>query len=294
MGKILYITEPRFDYNRINANSKLLDSVESDIVHSEYHTSLGDLTSDQILSISREFECIVLVPQGFDTESDIFKESQILVEYLTGPTQMPDTFANQSMLERMSESPVLWVFGCSHSAGVGLLPFEKKYSELLAAQLGLPLNLVALPGSSVNWSFRQLINAKIKPNDIIVWQLTSPNRTSVCNNSQVTEVMLAATANRFLLEVLTDDQLYFNQMTLLNAGTQYLRSLGNRFVLVSLESNQYTYRYRSQYVRYPEYCYVPTPMLDLGTDKLHMGPLSHQALAKHLEDRLYYLDEQSI
>lgn len=290
-AKILHIINSTFDYSTINSNSKLLESVDDVLLHNEYHTSVGDLTADQILNIADKFEFVDLVMQGFDTDSDIFKESQILVEYLSGSAEQPEKFVELDKITQRPDTPVVWVFGCSHSAGIGLQPNEKSYGEILANNLQLPLKLVALPGSSLNWSLRQLMNAEIKPKDIVIWQLTSPDRTSINSGLKVNEVMLARTPNRFLLEVFTEEQLYFNQISLLNFGTQYLRSLGNRFVLISLESNLYTYEYRKQYIRYPEYCYVPNTTIDLGTDKIHMGPLSHQALAKRILDRLYYLDD---
>lgn len=262
--------------------------------HNEYHTSLGDLPADQILSIAGQFDQIKFDIEGFDLASDIYKETQILCNYINKNIEPVNFVDNQSIYQRPLD-PVLWVFGCSHSHGVGLKPTEKKYGEIVAENLSLPLKLITKPGSSLHWSTRHVVNANIQPNDIVIWQLTTPPRVSVFDGTNVEEIMLAKSDNRSLVDAMTDEQIYFNQISLLNFGTQYLRKLGVTFVLTSIINPDNMYSFLLEYVNYPEYCYNAESInVDFGTDGVHIGPIGHHLLAKQLTDHIQCIDDKSI
>ena len=97
----------------------------------------------------------------------------------------------------------LWVFGCSHSYGVGLNSHEKNFGKLLAEQLDLPLRLIAWPGSSTQFSFRHLLNADIREGDIVVWQLTYPERFTYSESTfKITEVNITQNPTKKFLDFL--------------------------------------------------------------------------------------------
>jgi hypothetical protein len=138
------------------------------------------------------------------------------------------------------------VFGCSHSHGVGLLPNELRYSDIISQELNIPLKSITKPGSSTRWSLRHLINANINPTDLVIWQITTPDRISLPGLPS-NELVLSTIKNRYLLEVYTDEQIYFDHMSLINYGAQYLRAKGVRFVMTSIEHNStlfYNYKKR--------------------------------------------------
>ena len=83
MPKILHLTEPNFDYNTLNVNSVLLYSIDQNLTSDQYHTSLGDLSSNDIIFLSNQFDEINFVSDGFDLKSDIFKETIILLNFLS-------------------------------------------------------------------------------------------------------------------------------------------------------------------------------------------------------------------
>jgi len=294
---VLNIVEPKFDFNCVDPYSKLLISGD-EIIDSNYHTSIGDMTTKEIFNIADQFESINFVSQGFDATSDTYKESVILMNALqhrkpvTGYAPGPVTqFLSKNVFDR-SDTPVLWVFGCSHSHGLGLKSDEKTFGQIVADTLEIPLLKITQPGSSLNWSFRHLINADIRPGDRVIWQITTPNRLSKITNGYVKEVVLSETTDRCLLDVNNDDQLFFNHINLLTAGVRYLRAINSQFLLTDLTSPRHNfYEYKLEYSKYPEYVYHPNLYLDLGTDKVHAGPLSHQALAQRILDRVYYMNE---
>lgn len=292
MSSVLHITEPTFDFSRINDTSKLLSSI-NDKVGTECHTSLGDLTSKEIITISHNFDTINFVPNGFDLTSSIYNETVILLNVLQHTKSVtgyrfnnPNTFLSVDVDSRPTD-PVLWVFGCSHSHGIGLKPTEKNFGQIISQELNLPLKQITKPGSSLNWSFRHLINANIKPTDLVIWQITVLHRISVFDGTTVNEVMLSQVKNKAMLEVYSEHQVFFNHLTKLAAGIRYLRSTGAQFLFLDItQNNQYFYDYLIEYSKYPEYCYQPFIRQDVGTDGVHVGPLSHKAIACDILSRV--------
>lgn len=294
MTKTLHITEPTFDFSVINKTSTLLTSIDVLLDSNEYHTSLGDMSSADIIKISNNFPTINFVDRKFNRSSDIYKETVILLNSLSWSKNvtnftinLPISFADPMVITR-PDGPALWVFGCSHSHGVGLLPDEKRFGEIVAASLNLPLVLISNPGSSLSWSLRNLMASNIKSNDVVIWQLTTPHRISQYNGINTKEILLARSDNRCLLEVFDDNQVFFNHINLLNFGVRYLRSTGVKFIISSIlpELGKFFYDYLVEYSKYPEYCYTPGCQIDFGTDQIHAGPLSHNAIAQRLLDHI--------
>jgi hypothetical protein len=282
-NKTLYLTHPQFDFSVVNTKSKLLTNITQSLDDCEYHTSLGDVSSQDIINIATQFSNITFVPDKFDPNEPIYHETVVLGNYLSNITQvhglnvaLPKTFTDK--IPQRPQSPTLWVFGCSHSHGVGLQSRDQIYSNIIAKELKLPLMSVTKPGSSLHWSLRQLMSANIESNDTVIWQLTTPGRLSRFNGNAIEEVLLARTTDRHLLEVNNENQIYFDQLTLLMFGVKYLRALNVRLVITSLDNVNET-KYRKEYTQYPEYCYAPGFNVDLGDDNFHYGPLSHKNLA---------------
>lgn len=253
------------------------------------HTSLGDLQAHQIIELALQYQELEFHPQSFDNDSDLFHETQVLLNFL----QHRKTVKNYKKTEptkfyhnvKTIKNPCLWVFGCSHSYGTGL-ESGQRYSEILAAHLDLPLMLVAEPGSSLGWSLDQIHQVSIKPSDVVVWQITTPLRTTKFNG-ELQHMMLSNHASQCYLEVFTEHQVLFDNLQRLRQGINYLRSLGSKFVMTSLDvKDSYYYQYLKEYTQYPEYCYTPGIWKDLAKDRLHPGPLSNLALAKCLHDHL--------
>ena len=297
MSKILHITHPTFDISHININSVLIDTITDKFPNDEYHTSLGDMTASNILSISNQFELINFIPTNFSTNESIYQETILLLSYLQHrmPVSNMDTepikIFNDIDITTRPNYPALWVFGCSHSHGIGLSSEEFRYSNILSHAVNMPLISITKPGSSTRWSLRHLINANIQKSDLVIWQITTPDRISLAEGCQLsTELLLSSTINRALLEVYSDEQLYFDHLSIINYGVQYLRALGITFVLTSIENDSTLfYNYKKEYCKYKEYCYSPGFNVDTGDDNLHFGNLSHKNLALSIQDHIQYI-----
>lgn len=284
-NKILHITHPQFDYSTLNPESILLDRVDTEISDTEYHTSLGDLSVTEILSIVNKFDSVNFVSNQFTPGDDIYEDTVTLLTYINHKKDVTN-FSNkecQAFIENKEiytrpDEPVLWVFGCSHSYGTGLKPNEKRYAELVAEGMGRPLKLIARPGGSMQWTLRHIANAAIEPRDFVIWQIINPPRTSYFNGKHVEEICFSHTKNRHLLEVYTDEQIYFTHLSTINIGVRYLRACQSRFMLISLDHIN-DYQFSVEYTKYPEYRRCSNFAVDLGTDNLHRGPLSNKRLA---------------
>lgn len=297
INKTLHISSPSFNVTKIYPNSVLLESCDQCQVGNEFHTSLGDMSPADLLKIAVTFKEINFLPNEFDFESDIYHETMCVLTFLSHSRTInnfnpvtAERFLDVDVDTRIPDA-TLWVFGCSHSHGVGLQENELRYSDLMSQELQIPVRLVSKPGSSTQWSLRHLINANFAPGDVVVWQLTTPNRFTWASPT-LTEVQLSYCSNRSLVDLWDEKQTLFYQLSLLNTGVRYLRSQPVRFVLTSInQPGPMFYQYIREYVKYPEYCYIPDLVQDLGDDKLHMGPLSHKALAFSLLNHLKCLND---
>lgn len=297
MPKKLYISHPQFDVWSLDTTSQLIDGVNKKLTNDTYHTSVGDLSPNDIIKLSDQFDSIFFLDHFFDKSSDIYQETIILLSYLAHRIPILNfnrdekkLFLDDTRILSRPNHPVLWVYGCSHSYGVGLSADQKSYGQILSKLLNLPLMLIAQPGSSTRWSLRHLINTKFHDGDTVVWQLTTPNRISRIDNGKIKELLIKDILNPINSNVFSDNQIYFDQLSILRYGYQYLLKAKVNFVITSILNDQSLfYDYLRDYVKYKEFCYSPKFNVDLGIDNIHFGPQSHNNLAHALSDHLIYL-----
>jgi len=296
MNKTLHLIHPEFDASLLLPESVLLTNVSQLPSGQCYHTSLGDLSPQNVLDISYYFDVINFIPDKFDINSNIYYETVTLLNYLshkktvTGYTPLrAQEFLSLDVRNRASE-PTVWIFGCSHSYGVGLTPDQQNFGEHISQYTKFPLKLIAKPGSSIQWSLRHLMHANFQKGDFVIWQLTSPERISY--GYPPAEVMIGQTPSLHLIETYNDQHLLFNQLSLFNQGMQHLRCQPVKFAIISISSKSpLFYPCLTEYSKHPEFCYVPNCFLDLGTDGMHMGHLSHQSLAQSILNHVNYSNE---
>lgn len=292
MSKVLYFTDVSVNFSTINPLSILVQSVNCDFDQAdEFHTTLRDLSVVAVLSIVHHFDSVVLVETNFDKSSQLYTETKKLVSYINSTNYCQSSneklfIENLSVLDS-STGADLWVFGCSHSYGTGLDHADQRYSNILANKLNMPLKMIAKPGGSMSYSLRHIVNSNFSSDDFVIWQIINPARLSYFDGQQVNEVLLANTDNRTMIDFYTDSQMFFNHFTQINIGVRYLRALGCKFMLVSLDHTDH-YDYINEYKNYPEYVFFPNFAVDLANDNLHFGPLSHKNLALSILDHIHY------
>jgi hypothetical protein len=273
MPKTLYIFEPTLDFNLIDPTSILLTREDIELIHDRYHTSLGDLTPQQIYSVAKQFDTISFVDQQFNKNSTIYKETLVLLNFLQNhytvinfkKDSVIDFIDNKKIYQR-PDTPVLWVFGCSHSHGTGLDNFDQCYSSILSKKLNLPLKSITQSGSSIEWSLRHMIQADIQANDLVLWQLTTPERFTkgIDYTGQTKEFLLKNSTQSDVL-FFSDLQIFYHHINYLNIGLKFLRNQKVKSVITSIESfNDLYYQCLLEYTKHPEYCYLPAWNVDIG------------------------------
>jgi hypothetical protein len=256
-----------------------------------FHTSLADISASNLLKIAK-FDCkFIFVNNGFDNDAELFEKTKIFLNSIYDTHIVigyirpgPMTFAEQSIVR--SDCPTLWIFGCSLSVGVGVSNNDL-YSTKLGDSLGMPVVTVAKGGSSTRWSLRQLMHADIRPEDIVIWQLTTLERFTVKQENKWPQEVMLKNLSRAVILATTDEQLWFDQISLINYGVQYLRACNSNFYMISLDGQTpMIHRCLEQYTRYPEYCYGADWQVEIGTDGLHPGPKSHNLLYQILKEKI--------
>jgi hypothetical protein len=289
--------------NFINAKLVINDNYQNALAHrGTYYTALGDLEFAQIRTLAAGADKIVwcnnLTWESKD-KNTLSATIRLLnhlshkhsIENFTGDT--PDIFVPK--ITRKHQKPTLWTFGCSTTAGMGLInPSQECYGKLAADYFDMPWQNVARSGSSTHWSLTNLIHAPLRPDDFVIWGTTGAERIRRVVGPEVQEMTLSR-GDKESVEFYNDYQISFNHRDLINTGTAILRNKC-KFVLVSLLQNGPIWgELVMHFSKFPEWCgEFDTRKLDLGTDKIHMGPLAHQALAKQIRDHVYYINDYSI
>jgi hypothetical protein len=267
--------------------STLLDNGNCfDAIGGPCHTSLGDVSIENLVTLCELADNVEFVDDdSYQTET--YLKTLSIINYISHrrpiknfTAKAPLNFLDLDVSGHQESS--LWVFGCSFSHGVGVTDSER-YPSLLSKELNLPLESITRPGSSTRWSLRHLINANIKPNDLVVWQITTVSRISMASDKEHLEETLLKNASKQMVVALSDEQIYIDQLSLLQYGVNYLRSIGVKFCVISLDSNDHMEPHLIlQYTRYPEYCYMGNWQIDVGSDNGHPGKHSHKLVADRL------------
>jgi hypothetical protein len=280
--KYLIISSPQFI--PIEQSSLLTNENISAIVDGKYHTSIVDISVNNLLLLAKVMDVIEFV--DFENSAVRIKTLTVLNHISNSKTIKnfipipPSDFLDISV-NRLSD-PMIWVFGCSFSHGRGVLTSEK-YSSILGERLDKKVLSITKPGSSTRWSLRHLMNAEFNEGDLVVWQITTFSRISLATDSHTLSETVLKSAPKNVIMGISDDQLYIDQLSLLNYGVQYLRSKKVKFVIISLDSqDSFSDQLQLEYSRYPEYLYMGEWLVDKGSDDSHPGKLSHKLVAESI------------
>lgn len=230
-----------------------------------------------------------------------------------------DSRTNMLLLkdQRRSDNRQLWVVGCSTTHGLGVAT-EQRYGQLIADALNLPVSFLTWPGSSIEWCADQILRSDIRKDDIIVWGLTSIGRTPYYSENHSyktssTDNVLHLLARAYeidpsLNDIVPIDQLYnknavyravtkvyevvnicnklnielvIGSLYIMPQDIEYFESIPN-FINLSCD------RIVSQIPNFvkPTGGFKNISAIDIGSDNLHPGPLTHQWYAKEILSKL--------
>ena len=203
---------------------------------------------------------------------------------------------------RKSENRQIWNVGCSHTYGTGVEPYQR-YGHLLSERLKLPVSFLARPGGHPEWVADQILRSDIRKDDIIVWELSNPDRYTFWSNSEYdvefiniarvergqTPDAMELYSKKELLKRLTDPTLIYQAITHVKQVVNFCNKIGAKIIIFGIQTplNFWYYLSDCNYYNFhlPEE-FFQTDFVDLGTDNEHPGPQQHRLYAEFCFNKL--------
>jgi hypothetical protein len=299
----LYFSHQMYKFDR--QELKLLnykncqEIIKSDEVN-DYCTSISDLGARNIsLAIKNSKEIIVI---DIDFTNFTFDVGRLLNE-LSKPgisvkfvncKKIDTQKINKLKEKRLNNDPVLWVAGCSITAGYGVNE-SNRYGKLLADKLNLPEVLLAKDGSSILYSADQLLRSDIRSNDIVVWGLTNIPRVEIFDTDTTDFRSVAITGYDSI-----DKSLQYWNLNYFHSSTQSLlyirmilqvinfcKKVGAKLYLANMLDITWfpiIFKETHNFIDFVKEVDLTcsTTFIDLGTDNQHPGPKQHQYYAEQI------------
>lgn len=199
----------------------------------------------------------------------------------------------------------LWVVGCSFAHGVGVVK-NQSWGSIVAEQLSTPVEFLTAPGSSIEWAADQILRADIKPPDVVLWGITSPNRYTYYNELGKVQHLLPVYYNnnpKFERVIssnrLADTNLAYKAVNYVKQVENYLSKIGCNYSMGYFISGLLEHRNiilshfkenKKFFIAFDE-DQIPTgrpslpnesllKFVDVGSDGIHPGPKQHKIYAE--------------
>lgn len=276
----------------------LLDQNNIKFIKNEcYYTSLADLAWDELLDVCKKSDKIIYLPppkwsctelklytiEFLSLLTDVFSFN---VEGFDSPTN--NIFKLKS--SRKSDSPQIWIAGCSFAVGKGLDNNQDKYGILLSQNLKMPYSDLCDNGSSIEWAADQILRSDIRNNDIVCWGITSINRFPyVIDEQQIhinlhTILTLDQSRKKIFNTLSLDDNIAYQSIKKIKQVINFLEKIKCRLVIfihpLGIQThNKIVYNH----IRYEKYFLDISPVEDNAPfSKSHPGPITHKKWAEEI------------
>jgi len=302
-----------------DANAYLIDRANWDRLHTGVaYTSLSDLPGgNELAFLFRQADVIVYSPPLNDKWSDGKNSKQKeWVEYYLTVFSFVDSKKvlnwninkdiNDVTLElqdtRKIESKQLWFAGCSITHGAGLDDLSQRYSNILSKKLNLPMSSLSKSSSSIFWAVDQILRSDIRPNDTLIWGLTSANRIIYYDEeTKKTHYICASDYKKYSKEIphlnyiipdkfFVDFNLTFLAINQILQVVKFCKTNNIKLIIAGLLPGN---EMASYLITLPEYLHLEglfglgnTRYIDFGTDGKHPGPKMHKWYADQILNRL--------
>jgi hypothetical protein len=276
-----------------------------------YYTSLGDLGNLENLGrvLIQASKIIYLPPEHWSDEKNNNSKMKAWTEdYLNVfrfrcivDNYTPVLTHNKSMLLELSDyrkthEQQLWIAGCSISHGVGVTD-NSRYGTLIANKLDKKVSFLTKSGSSIQWAADQILRSNIKAGDIVVWGLTAWHRTTSYKHQTLrylnVNMLLENPDIDFKLEDLTSDQVFYQSLISVFQVINFCRAAGAELVIASMLDNSiisYLEDFPNLIMLYNLWGRDQSQLfLDIGTDYIHPGPITHQFYAEQIYQKIQNL-----
>lgn len=303
----LYISHSKYNWN--NNKSKLLDRSNlkktlSSIESNDYHTSIADISFQNIQTLAKSANEIILVDLNLYTDElqdgDYFQYGRLINELFRVKHKVKNfdwinnlnfNFFNKVIKQRTDQS-VLWTLGCSVTYGTGV-DYPERWGSILSGKISMPEISLSLPGHSIAWCADQILRSDVKSGDIVVWGLTDVSRIEYAKNWELKSTPVTGYSR------LPKDLQYYN-LDYFDSQTKFVLSIKNilqvknfcekigaQLILANLLDSTYFDSVFSKLPNYIGLCKENTynealVFLDLGSDNDHPGPKQHRYYAEQI------------
>lgn len=266
-----------------NEKAHLLDNLSYDNLDTSlsYHTSLKDLDFDKLMhaiEIADRLEFGIFEDFNDNVENRIVNTLMYKNKYKNYKNLLGEPIEIQ-------ENEIVFL-GCSHTSGVGVTE-SQRYSYLTSQALGLTEKNLAVGGTGIWQMHDTFFRCKFNNNQKVVLQLSDPYRINYFSGEHVKSDSFKDMEDRKLLLTYSDDILAYQEYSLINSiisssKSQNIDLLCFRMSLsLPAEYNQsdYLLTTASESVIIGEW-------VDLGTDNMHPGPLTHEKISSTIVKKL--------
>jgi hypothetical protein len=177
---------------------------------------------------------------------------------------------------RKTENRQLWIAGCSIAHGVGVDP-EEKFGTIISNKINLPVSHLTKGGTSLDWAKDQILRSDVRKNDIVIWELTQEVRAPKVING-----MLWAERNP---DILLEETSLYRAVTSVYQVVNFCSKISAQLLLLPINCSE---RLELLIHHLDEYYQLPYQLTysDLGTDRVHPGPIQHQVWADIIYKKL--------
>lgn len=300
-----------YDSNAEMITSQNYDDLKSGV----YFCSLGDLNGlSEFACVLRQANVINYCPppDGKWTDEKLrrWTEDYIRVhscdcekKVLNYDCKKPDIIKKMRTLVdgRKSESPQIWVSGCSISHGLGVLPHQR-YAHIVGEEMSMPVSFLTASGSSIRWAANQILKSDIRSGDIVLWGLTFPERITYWNEDE-SEIQFGSYTShyyknkKYLRSLIkkkyyVSEQVVYEALESIDSVENFVNKINAKLIICAVGSLQHLC-----YYLYPKDNFLvltdiygrdlSNRYLDLGDcDNLHPGPKTHEMYAKKIVEKL--------
>ena len=278
------------------------------LVNGTYYSSLGDIGNLRNFGFFlQQADRIIYAPPANDHWTGGQRMKKFTLDYLESfyyrcdiINFVPPQKDQSAMLDlsdvRKIKGKQLWIAGCSISHGFALTDKQKRYGDLIATDLRLPASFLTYPGSSICWAADQILRSDVRPDDILIWGLTSQHRLPFFLDGAVCHIH-----PRFLdtfpayAKYVTPNNLQENNTTYrhLTSIFQVINFCKKNHVILVLAGLLPT-GFDAQIGNLPNFCQLSNLwgrdteelFLDLASDNKHPGPRTHRFYADEIQDHL--------
>jgi hypothetical protein len=260
----------------------LIDNVNIDPITGVYHTSIEDLSIDNIIKIINKFDQVQVFVQANSEDRAAYQQRLILKNQI----EMTDTNY------RFHDEKMLFV-GCSHTAGIGHKSMDTVYPTLVAKYLNKDPLILGNSGKG-NYLLEHVLNLYSLKDSNVVIQFTDIFRLRYYNSAGK---IIEKQASGYTMEeanMYTEEKLVKDFLELVNRVVIRLRDANANFVFFQLTHHHPTdLQIHYELSKYKEFCWLPDSRQDNADDDLHFGIKSHKLIADRLIQRWNVLYAQN-